>query len=201
MPATPADTPVLRNADRQDCDRLARLYADNLPNDLPCRLGQGFLAGLFEVMIAAPATAVVVAEREGQLLGFCVITRARQAINRSLIPRLAVALLLRPSLLIGIVLQALNPSFLKSLFGQPDHSTADWREVYLIAVSQEARGGGLGSKLLEMALAAGSTHIPCLAKTMDKGAAIFYQSMGFVPMGTEKRGSRILTVLGLKEKV
>ncbi|MGE5477068.1 MAG: GNAT family N-acetyltransferase [Bacteroidales bacterium] len=192
---------MLRNATRQDCGRLARLYADNLPNDLPCRLGQRFLAGLFEIVIAAPATAVVVAERGGMLLGFCVITRARQAINRSLISKLAGALLLRPAVLIGIVLQALNPSFLKSLFGEPDRDTADWREVYLIAVSQQARGGGLGSKLLEMALAAGPAEIPCLAKTMDDGAAIFYQSMGFVPMGTEKRGSRSLTVLGRKEQV
>lgn len=188
----------LRAARSDDCPQLADLYAANLPDDLPCQLGRRFLTRLFNLILSAPATVVTVAEQEDRLIGFCVISRSRQSINRSLLPSLAVALLLRPLVLAQIVLQCLKPSFLKSLFGEPDRRTAGWREVYLIAVSDAVRGRGLGRQLMTEALTVGPAEIPCMAKTMDKGAAVFYQSVGFMPFGEEKRGSRTLIVLALK---
>lgn len=193
------DDLILRRAGPHDCDALARLYAECLPDDLACRMGHRFLRQLFFVLTKSPATTISFAVLGPCVVGFSVITASRRIINRSLIPDLVIALLLRPRLLFSLALQAFRPSFLRSFFGEPDRSKAGWREVYLIGVVDTARGRGIGGRVLDAALADGPAEVPCMAKTLSERAVVFYQRYGFRPIGEEQRGKHTLTVLGLEK--
>ena len=188
----------IRPARCSDINALAALYAGALPDDLPCRLGSRFLRHLFATLLDDPRNCATIAERDGAAVGFCIISADSRQVNRRLLPGLILELLRQPIVAAQLIRRNLTISFLRSLWGRPADQLAGQPEVYLIGLSAAARGSGLGSELLSAALAQSGRVTGddrCIARTRNPQAVAFYVANGFVPVGTERRGDAVLTVL------
>lgn len=188
----------IRPARCSDAESLAALYASVLPGDLPCRLGPRFLHHLFAVLLEDARNCPVVAEIDGRVVGFCIISADSRQVNRRLLPGLLAELLRQPIVAFGLLRQTLKPSVFHSLWGRPAANLAEQPEVYLIGLSAAARGAGLGSGLLAAALEQSYRQTGdsrCVARTRNPQAVAFYTANGFALIGSERRGATVLNVL------
>lgn len=198
---------VVAAATRDDLAFAAALHATSLPDSFFASLGVTFLQRYYRMFLASPHGVVLVArcddERVGSLVGTTDDVAHVRWATRSYWWRLGVAagraMLAHPSVLVHFARTRLV-RYLRGLvrLWRATAATADTTQslgvsgttgtLSHIAVSEVARGGGVGRALLAAfqagARAAGTDEIHTSTRLDETGAAGFYQQAGWRPAGT-----------------
>jgi ribosomal protein S18 acetylase RimI-like enzyme len=171
-PMRPADAAV-----------VARLHAETISAGFLSKLGQRFLRQLYLGVAADPGSRVWVALRDGQVLGFLAYSQNVGGMYRRVLRarfwRLGLASLPR----------SLNPRLIKEVLDTlryPAKQAAQDlppAEILSVGVDSQARGSGLGRRLVEQALARarqdGQAQLKVLAGADLDAANRFYPACGF----------------------
>ena len=145
--AAATGAPVVRPASPADAPAMARLHRRGLPDAFLPTLGPAFLVRLYRALAADPAAVVLVAEDDGEVVGFAAgvpSVRAfyRRFLARHGLPAVAAALphLVRP----GVMRRALETAS----YGGGAEEVPD-AELLSIAVDQRLRSRCAGTALVE----------------------------------------------------
>jgi ribosomal protein S18 acetylase RimI-like enzyme len=160
---------VVERADRLRVYReVARLHRDNLDQGFLATLGERFLALMYRAIDETAGAALLVEERDGQVLGFVSGARGMRAIYRRMLSHpVELALALLPSLLrparVWRILEILR-------YGGKADAIADLPpdELLSIAVSPLARGSGVAERLYQR----------LQAHFRERGVAVFRITVG-----------------------
>lgn len=190
----------IREAQASDLDWIARLHAQRLPHGFFVRLGRRYLRAYHRSFIVSPAGVALVAEREGHRVGFVVGATSAGAHRRFVLRkqgvRLAIvgacALSVRPAVAAEFVRTRLF-RYARSVSRALDRSrvrtpgsaaaAADCAVLAHVAVDPGIERGGAGSALVDAftdAVAeAGATRIELVTLADERGAAEFYERLGW----------------------
>jgi GNAT superfamily N-acetyltransferase len=173
----------IRSMQPADARAVAQLHAQSITEGFLVKLGRGFLRQLYLGIASDEGSRVLVAAEGNRLSGFCAYSRDVSAMYRRVLCsrffRLGLASLPR----------SLNPLVLKEVLDTlryPAKQSAQQlppAEILSIATAPEARGTGIGRRLLhealELARRDGQCEIKVLAGARLEGANRFYQACGF----------------------
>jgi hypothetical protein len=194
---------TIRDARESDVPQLVDIHQAALPDDFLPRLGHKFLATIFfPLVLNTSAIRVLVLENKQSILSVMILSRSSSSLTK---------LLLSKKVQVGLaLLNALikNPAIffemISHLCGVKRQFLAPYRhnfkldsEIWLIATRPEDQGKGYGAMILDHALPVDEKIV---AKTSSKEAESFYRKFGFIPIGTEARGSRSLQILLLDRR-
>lgn len=176
----------------QHAEDVAILHAMALPRGFLSTLGSRFLGDLYRLIGSSPRSAVWVVELEdGRCIGFLSGTADVKECYRHVFRRGWI------KLGVNVLTQAWRPTVLKRMYETvryPSNSTSSHDphvgnanvpgELLSVAVSAEARGLGLGRKLVallddEMKRWSYSGYYRVVTDAMDPRSNAFYQSLGF----------------------
>jgi ribosomal protein S18 acetylase RimI-like enzyme len=133
----------IRRAEGSDLAAIEPIASAGLAPSLLVRLGPPFLRRLLSLAQRHPATSMLVAQDEAEVVAFALATRDRQAFDAfarpRLVPALAAALVRRP---------LLAPAFLGSVL-EPEAQPIIPAELLLLAVRGDRRRSSFGSELLD----------------------------------------------------
>ena len=191
-------TIYVTSADGRDFREAAELHQNGITEGFLSTLGIPFLAALYQGIGATEGSGVLVASAEGEILGFLAYTSnvktCYKRLLRSRWPVLAWKMLpniIRPSIYRKVVETLMYP-FAAGKSGQeaPAESTGngDARpELLAMAVSESARGQGVGKRLVAaMDDAMHAMHIVgyyVVTHGVDERSNRFYASCGFEKVG------------------
>lgn len=137
---------TVRAATASDIDFIVTCHCAALPDDVLPAFGEGYLKRFYQATQDLNSAALHIAEEDGTTSGFALVITEKNSMLRYLrvssVLQFAVSVLRRPTLL----MLTLQQSARKRLF--PDEKTA---EIAFIAVSEYARGRGVGSALIKAA--------------------------------------------------
>jgi len=174
---------IIRTMSRDEATVVARLHAATITEGFLNKLGIRFLAGLYRGILEDGASQVWVADRDGEIIGFCAYTQDVGAMYRSVLRRrfLPLAFASLP--------YSLNPFVLKEVldtYRYPDKQESQRlpaAEILSLAVDAGERGTGTGRRLLEEAIRQaardGATEIKVVAGADLVAANRFYVACGF----------------------
>ena len=182
------------SADGEDFREAAELHQNGITEGFLSTLGVPFLAALYQGIAAVEGSGVLVASNDGKILGFLAYTSNVKTCYKNLLrsrwPVLAwkmVPNIVRPSIYRKVVETLMYP-FVAERSGREAPAeidgTSDARpELLAMAVSESARGQGVGKRLVEaMDDAMRAMHIEgCYVVThgIDERSNRFYASCGF----------------------
>lgn len=137
---------TVRVATASDIGFVVSCHKAALPDDVLPAFGEAYLKRFYKATEDLNSAALYIAEEGGTASGFALVITEKTSmlghLGVSSILQFAVSVLLRPTLFVLAVQQSLR----KKLF--PDEKTA---EIAFIAVSEHARGRGVGSALIKTA--------------------------------------------------
>lgn len=178
-------TPNVRKARADDAGELARLHSEGLSGGFLASLGSRFLVQLYEAMIVSPDTVVLLAEDEGEVIGFvaCAVTPA--ALWREFLRRhgfraiwLLAVRLLKPSVRTGVL------EVVRHVRQRAERGAT----LLSIVVGPPARRRGLGFHLvmlLEEELRRRGAHgLEVAVRVDNRWARGFFEHLGFHPLGS-----------------
>jgi glycosyltransferase involved in cell wall biosynthesis/ribosomal protein S18 acetylase RimI-like enzyme len=180
---------TIRPARAADAAAMARLHADGMPDAFLPALGHGFLTRLYRALVADPQAVALVADGDGEVVGFASGVASVGGFYRRFARRhgLAAALaaaprLVRPSVLRRLLETVRYPSSSAAELGPlPD------AELLSIAVAPSSRTGGTGRALADGILLGlaerGAAEIKVVVGAANEGANRFYAKVGFRPAG------------------
>lgn len=205
---------------RDDDLRLtAALHVTELPHGMFPRLGEGFVRRWHRAHLVSTYGIVLVAVRDGELVGFVLGTTDRQANvawiianhRRELLATAVRALVRRPDVA-GRFIRTRGLRYARRLFGRgpsparvaergdvPEAGFAPIAVLEAVVVAPSARGKAVGTVLVEaflMAVAeAGVERVELVTKAGVDGAAGFYERTGWHRVGghVDRDGDRVLT--------
>jgi ribosomal protein S18 acetylase RimI-like enzyme len=173
----------IRPMQDKDAVAVARLHAQSITEGFLGKLGRRFLRQLYLGIAHDEGSRVLVAEEKQAVAGFCAYSRDVAAMYR----RVLRARVFR--LAWGSLPRSLNPAVIKEVFDTlryPAKQSAKRlpaAEILSIAVAADARGTGVGKRLLheviELARREGQPAIKVLAGAKLEGANRFYRAGGF----------------------
>lgn len=188
---------AIRHLDGSGVDFAARLHRQALPHGLFPRLGHAFLRVYHHAFCRSPHAIALVAEVNGRPAGFLVGTVRQREHYRwlladsggRLLGRAVLGVLRRPPLAWRI-LRTRASRYLAALArlgrtGSPQASRASGRAGVLthVAVSTDARGGGVGAQLVDAFLREAGAHGIAVARLTTlsgpEGAGDFYRRLGW----------------------
>lgn len=180
---------IVREASRSDIHSMAAIHQEALPNDYLPSLGRKFLEGyFFPCVFSSPRTKTFVCMAGNRVVGFVIACEDGDQLAKRLGSfrpfRLALHLLAASARNWKTAVRTLETAARGS--GRPANVRS---ELYLIAVSSEARGQGAGGALVkqlrEYLLESG--HAQCRVKVdeADAEANAFYEKNGFRLTGTQ----------------
>jgi GNAT superfamily N-acetyltransferase len=182
---------IERQLSDSELDLLARMHIEALPESLVSLLGVAYARTFYRYVIASNEERLLTCRDEGQLVGACLLSLAPESLPRRLLTATPF-LLYAPRAWRRLPVRAL----LKG--GDAERPTAPGPEILLIFTVDNARGQGIGGKLLAQgeALAKKCGHARMRVKTRDdrRNRAIgFYQRSGYGSRGTiEKFGKKLV---------
>lgn len=174
----------------RDFVAVARLHAEGITEGFLSTLGLRFLSTLYAGIRQAPGGNVLVVKQEGSVLGFVAYTSDvascyRWVLTRRFLP-LAFALLpnlLNPSIHRKCVETLTYPFRHKSGSEEAQRGAVCEAEMLAIAVSGEARGRGVGKRLVavmeEDFLRMGIAQYRVMTHALDPRSNGFYRGCGF----------------------
>ena len=187
---------------RSDGPEAARLHAEALPHGFFSSLGPRFLGAYLRTYQDDPNGVALVVREGSRLVGF-VVGSTDTATRRAHVVRKHGLLLLRCGLLALLVrprvaLRFVRTRLFRYLVGlgaglrrRPSAPTGPARRVAVlahVAVSRDARGGGIGSALVNafrlQAAAGGADRAVLVTLEGEHGAAAFYDRLDWRPMGS-----------------
>jgi len=137
---------MVRRAEPADCAAAAVLHANELPGEFLSSLGVRFLTVLYRGINAHPDGFVLVAERDGGVVGFVSGATNSAAVSKAVMRRHRLTLAFWAG---GRVL--VHPRLLCHVFAAMSHRDDDYAgkaELLSIAVSSRVQGAGVGQALL-----------------------------------------------------
>lgn len=192
---------MIRFATQEDIKQISQIHQSSLPDDLLPSLGSRFLESFFYPrLFKIHSVLIIVAEDERSLLGFVIFESSagevsaelRREIRRRPWPLMR-ALSTRWAALLKILRTLNSKQVLDS-----DISLENVAELFVIGVSPEAQGRGIGKKLVWF----GINHLKsrgnvrgCIVRTSLDPARKFYKSLGCVKVGEEFRGPTKFDIL------
>lgn len=194
----------VRLAKFEDAGAIAYLHCASLPNDLLPSLGIRFLRKFYYPnLIKSENSIVLVYILEGQIKAFVIFSKNR-SVGESflkLAPTNFILTILIQSLLNFRILPLLVGFMLSKIelaSAYDDINTCP--ELCFIATDPSIRGQGIGTNIVNIGLARlkDLNLNSCIVKTSSKMARNFYTSLGFVDIGKEFRGKRLLHILKIK---
>jgi len=179
------EEPKVRHAKRSDAPAVAAVHAATLPDAFLPKLGTRFLTLLYLALIRSADAVVVVAEREGRVVGFCSGVRSVKGFYRSFARRYGVFAL------IALLPKLVHPSLIKGVFETaryPRLDSASDSELLAIGVIPEAARSGIGRRLVGGFLSAMSSmdvgSIQVVVASDNEAASGFYADCGFSRSGS-----------------
>lgn len=198
----------VRPAGEDDLRGTAALHVTELPHGLFPRLGEGFVRRWHRAHLESAYGVVLVATRDGEVVGFVLGTTDRPANvawilghhRRELMTAGLRALLTRPALAFGFV-RTRGPRYARRLFGRgpgparvaargdvPEAGFGSIAVLEAIVVAPGARGESVGTSLTEgflaIVAAAGVERVELVTKAGARGAAGFYERAGWHRVGS-----------------
>jgi len=190
----------IREAEARDLAWIASLHALRLPHGFFVRLGRRYLRAYHRSFIVSPHGVALVAEREGHRVGFVVGAASAGAHRRFVLrkqgPRLAVvgalALARRPGVAaefartrlfryIRSILRSLDRPSAQRAAGST--SSADCAVLSHVAVDPDVERAGAGGALVDAfthaVATAGATRVELVTLADERGAAEFYERLGW----------------------
>lgn len=206
---------TVRSADRGDLRWIAAIHRRQLPHGFFARLGSRYLRAYHRSFMQSPHAVALVAERRGRRVGFVVGVVDPVAHHRYVVRqhglRLAVvgamSLVARPALALEFlrtrvvrylrsVSRATSPRRTSDAPGgaAPETTAAVLTHV---AVDPEAQGAGAGRFLVEAFVdevrEAGAAAVELVTLSGERGAASFYEKLGWKRAGATERGGASFT--------
>jgi ribosomal protein S18 acetylase RimI-like enzyme len=171
--------PMVRPGTRDDASRVAALHAGRITEGFLPTLGPAFLTRLYRRIVAAPEGIVLVADVDGEVVGFVAAATSLDRIYRSFLVRDGVlaALSAAPQIVRSWrrVLETLR--YPASTEGLPE------AEILAVAVDSSASGRGVGRELVGAALAGlerrGVPAVRVVAGADNAPAIGLYRRCGF----------------------
>ncbi len=174
------DTVVVEPATSNDAAAVARLHAEGIGEGFLSTLGPRFLAVLYRAMAQSGDAVLLVARRDGRVIGFAAGAAEPRLFYREFLRRKAlrasIALMpraLRPSVVIGIA------ETLRHLRSGGERAA----ELLAVAVGSSVSGTGFGAALVfrleEELRAAGATRLAVVVSATNASARAFYERLGF----------------------
>ena len=200
---------VIRNAGPADMHWMAALHASQLPHGFFVRLGRAYLRAYHRTFMQSPHAAALVAEHDGRPAGFIVGPTDAGEHHRFAINQRGLRLGLA-----GVVGLASHPAaaiefartrvtrYVRSVVrasraaapadqGARPRTGAPQAVLAHVAVEPAVQGKGFGRALVdafvERARTAGAGRIELVTIDDDRGAAAFYESLGWTPEGASHR--------------
>jgi len=179
------DAVVIRPATVEDAPAMARLHASEISEGFLPTLGTPFLTRLYRRVVRSYASFAFVADRDGRAVGFAAGSENLRALYRSFV--------LRDGLIaVAVSGRRLATSWRRvaETLRYPAHEPIDLpaAELIAIAVGREARGLGLGRRLVEAVIAEfarrGVTEARVVAGADNEPALQLYRACGFRPAVT-----------------
>ncbi len=176
------DAVTVEAARPADAPAIAALHTEGIDEGFLSTLGPRFLATFYRAMAGSPAATVLVARREGRVVGFVAGSAEPGRFYREFLRRKAFTAMLalvprtlRPSVAIGAA------ETLRHIRRVPDREPA--AELIAVAVGLTARRTGFGAALVarleEELRAAGATRLAVVVGTSNAAARAFYERLGF----------------------
>lgn len=177
--------------------QIARLHRRALPGSLLSALGQRAVEAYYGFVNGSAQEVLFVEQDAGKVLGACVLSYAPASLNRRFFVSRPLAM--GWTLLAGMLASAAVRAAVAAMFreaGQPE-SVANWPEVVQLFTAEDARGRGIGKRLLARAeerLADGGVHgyFVRTEAASDNAAIGFYERQGFVRAASQEAGGGFL---------
>ncbi|GIU87299.1 MAG: hypothetical protein KatS3mg009_1814 [Acidimicrobiia bacterium] len=182
----PARVPVgLRCGAASDAPHVARLHADRIGEGFLATLGVRFLTRLYRRIASSRHAFVVVADREGQVVGFVAVATTTGGLYREFLVRdgVAAAVAALPALA-----RAPRRVWETLRYGTgPRAGDLPDAEILALAVDPRAAGAGIGRRLAEAALRElgrrGVRSARVVTAVGNTAALATYRAAGFRPHG------------------
>ncbi|MFM7270473.1 MAG: GNAT family N-acetyltransferase [Actinomycetes bacterium] len=176
----------VRVARADEAAAAARLHCSRITEGFLPTLGPAFLARLYRRTVLDPHSFLLVAEREGAVVGMAAGTEGVGALYRTFILRDGIAATLRA---LPRVLRALGRVVETLRYPGGDGGTdLPAAEVLAVAVDRDAAGRGVGRLLVEAAVAEftrrGVAAVKVVAGAGNEPALGLYRATGFVDAAT-----------------
>ena len=176
---------LIRKADKKDIESIVEIHCDAFKDFFLTSLGKDFLTFYYTSFIKSKETVSMVAEDEGNVVGFSAATKLCKGFNIRLIKQNLFSFSL-----LSIKLLFTNPEALIRLVknltkkGDSVEDYEDYAELYSIGVDSRQQGKGVGKKLLaktEIVLKEEGVERVSLTTDYDnnESAVGFYHSMGY----------------------
>lgn len=177
---------------KSDIEQIVRVHIDAFPNFFLTSLGAGFLKTYYRAYLDNTDALLICAKENGAVIGFAATAVFSQGFNKQLIMRNWSSFLVQ-----GVKLMLIRPKALLHLLKNMEKTnngkdedvkeTADYAELYSIAVASGVQGKGVGRALmLETESELKRRSIVKLSLTTDSDnnhkTLAFYNSAGFNPL-------------------
>jgi glycosyltransferase involved in cell wall biosynthesis/ribosomal protein S18 acetylase RimI-like enzyme len=191
-------TPVMRQATEDDAPFCARLHTTAIPTGFLPRLGQRFLTRLYRSIIDSDDGVVLVADLDGDPVGFVAGTTDTPSLYRRFLRRHGVAAGF------AALPRLLRPSMLRrawETFRYEDAVGGTRAELLSMAVMPAGRrrgiGDRLGTELLGHLQARGASRVRVVVGDGNAAAVSAYEKMGFQSAGSVEvhRGERSVVLV------
>jgi ribosomal protein S18 acetylase RimI-like enzyme len=176
---------AIRSGSESDAPAVASLHAGQITEGFLSFLGPGFLARLYRRIVRSPDSFLLVAESEGQVVGFIAGTADVGALYRTFLWRDGPGAALGAA---GRLLRSWRRVIETLRHGSGDVGRGDGVELLAIAVDPGCQGRGIGGELVAAFLGRVGTGPEAEAYVVvasdNAGAIALYQRAGF-----DRRGS------------
>ncbi len=183
----------VRKSQSSDFPKISDIHINELKNDLLPFFGVQFLSEHFYPMLyKSDECEIYVTYHDTELCGFIVIDITGDGIKK------AASKLHKELMLAGLknILGTIKfiPQMISILFSS--NWSGEIAEIAFVATKHDYQRQGIGKYMINYVLK--SLSLPCIVKTSETSAKKFYEKLGFVSVGTERRGFRHLDVLKLE---
>lgn len=138
---------IVRDADRRDLERVAALHADRISEGFLPTLGRPFLERLYRRVLLRPDAFVIVADDDGQVVGFVAVAADLGALYRAFVIRDGIVAGLRAA---PRILRSLKRVLETLRYAAAEDDLPD-AEILAVAVDASAAGRGIGRALVDAA--------------------------------------------------
>lgn len=141
---------IIRKATSNDIKGIVDVHCSAFKGFFLTELGSNFLQVYYSSYFREPTAVLLVAEKDGEVIGFASATSLSAGFNTRLVRKNVLRYALR-----GCVIAFTKPQALVNLYKNWSHrdpsivDDGDYAELMSIAVSPNAQGGGIGKQLIQ----------------------------------------------------